>query len=284
MGQARSRSDPEISLFPFLSILVCIIGALMILILALTLAQGMLGDRREIVEVKRATEADQLLKEAAARAEELKQWSVEKEKGDAVTKELGTKKERFVVLTDKIEGVEEEKRKVEFAQAAAQKELENMLKQIEMIKSEKGPIEAEVERLRAQLAARKDSAKAQPKLVVRGSGSGAIATNTPLYFVECNGSGVIVHHRVKPLHFSTGSIGLDPAYDDFLRHVASTPKAMIVFLIREDGLNSYNRAAGWAENRYNVKHGKLPLPGQGAVDLSLFQPPDPPTPAKPSEP
>jgi outer membrane protein assembly factor BamB len=46
MGQARTRSDPEISLFPFLSILVCIIGSLMFLILVLTLVQGMLGDRR----------------------------------------------------------------------------------------------------------------------------------------------------------------------------------------------------------------------------------------------
>src|SRR3954447_8323685 len=114
MGQARTRSDPEISLFPFLSILVCIIGALMILILALTLAQGMLGNRRGIAEVVRATEADKLLKEAAARAEELKKWSTEKEKGEALHAELGTKKERFVVLTKKIEGVEEEKRKVEF--------------------------------------------------------------------------------------------------------------------------------------------------------------------------
>jgi seryl-tRNA synthetase len=244
----------------------------------------MLGDRREIVEVVRATEADKLLKEAAARAAELKRWSEEKEKGDALRAELGTKKERFVVLTEKIEGVEEEKRKVEFAQAAAQKELENMLKQIEMIKSEKGPIQAEVERLRAQVAARKATAEAPPKLVVRGSGSGAIATSTPIFFVECNGSGILVHHRVKPLHFSTGSIGLDAAYDDFLRHVASTPKAMIIFLLREDGLAAYNRAAGWAESRFNVRHGKLPLPGQGAVDLSLFQPPDSPTPAKPPEP
>ena len=102
--------------------------------------------------------------------------------------------------------------------------------------------------------------------------------------MECNGSGIIIHHRVKPIHISAGSIGLDVGYDDFLRHVASTPKAMVIFLLREDGLASYNRAAGWAESRFNVKHGKLPLPGQGEVDLSLFQAPDPPTPAKPPEP
>jgi seryl-tRNA synthetase len=275
MGQARSRSDPEISLFPFLSILVCIIGALMLLILVMTIVQGVLGDRRDVEEVARASEADKLLKEAEERARNIQQWEGEKEKGDALHAELGTKREKFVVLTKKIEGTEEEKRKVEFAQVAQQKELENMLLQIEMLKSEQAPLLADVEKLRAQLASRKATLEAKPRLVVRGSGSGAIAANAPLFFVECNASGIVIHNPAAPLHLSTGSIGLDPAYDDFLRHVASTPKAVVIFLLREDGLASYNRAAGWAESRFNVRHGKLPLPGQGEVDLSLFQPPKP---------
>ncbi len=277
MGQARTRSDPEVSLFPFLSILVCIIGALMLLILVLTLAQGALGNRREVSEVARATEADRLLREANERAREIKQWDSEKEKGDALHAEIGTKSERFVLLTQTIKGVEDEKRKIAFEQAAKQKELENMLQQIDMLKSEQTPLRTEVERLREQLAARKSGLDAKPRLVVRGSGSGMAAVTTPLFFVECNASGIIVHNPAAPLHLSTGSIGLDPTYDDFLRHVASTPKAVVIFLLREDGLASYNRAAGWAESRFNVRHGKLPLPGQGAVDLSLFQPPVPPS-------
>jgi len=281
MGQARTRSDPEITLFPFLSILVCIIGALMFLILVLTLAQGMLGDRRDVTEVARAREADQLLREAAERDRELKKWQAEKEKGDAVHAEIGTKRERFVVLTKKIEGTEDEKRKIDFAQAAQQKELENMLLQIEMLKSEQAPLLTEVEKLKAQLASRKATLDAKPRLVVRGSGSGAIAAKTPLFFVECNGSGIVIHNPTLRQRLSTGSIGLDPTYDDFLRHVAATPKAMIVFLLREDGLASYNRAAGWAESRFAVRHGKLPLPGQGEVDLSLFQAPQPTTPPAP---
>jgi seryl-tRNA synthetase len=271
MGQARTRSDPEISLFPFLSILVCVIGALMLLIIVMSIVQGVLGDRRDVDEVARAREADQLRREAAERAAAMQQWDTEKEKGDALRLELGTKRERFVVLTQKIEGTEEEKRKVEFEQLAQQKELENMLLQIEMLKSEQLPLRAEVEKLQAQLAARKATLAAKPRLVVRGSGSGAVAANTPLFFVECNAAGIVIHNPTLQQRLSTGSIGLDPIYDDFLRHVASTPKAMVVFLLREDGLVSYNRAAGWAESRFNVRHGKLPLPGQGEVDLSLFQ-------------
>src|SRR4051794_29062422 len=109
MGQARTRSDPEVSLFPFLSILVCVIGGLMVLILVLTIAQGVLGDRRDVDEVARATEADGLRREIADRQKEVQQWQAEQEKGDAVKLELGTNREQFVVLTKKIEGTVEEK-------------------------------------------------------------------------------------------------------------------------------------------------------------------------------
>ena len=272
MGQARTRHDPEITLFPFLSILVCVIGSLILLIVVLSIVQGVLGDRREASEVARAVEADRLLREAAEKAREIQLWQGEKEKGDAVRLELGTKRERFVLLTKKIEGTAEEKRKVAFEQAAQQKELENMLLQIEQLKSEQPALQAEVDKLTAQYAARKATLTAKPKLVVRGSGSGTVAGTNPLFFVECSASGLIIHKAMgEPIRVTTGSIGLDPGYDDFLRHVASTPKSIVIFLLREDGLNSYNRAAGWAESRFNVRHGKLPLPGQGSVDLSLFQ-------------
>ena len=277
MGQARTRSDPEISLFPFLSILVCIIGALLLLILVLAIAQGMLGDRRDVEEVARATEADKLQREFNGREREMQRWQGEKEKGDAVKLELGTKREQFVVLTKKIEGTAEEKRRVEFEQARMQKELENMLSQIDLLKSEQPALRADNEKLQAQLAARNANLNAKPKVVVRGSGSGAMAANTPLFFVECNASGLVIYNAQSGLvRVSTSSIGLDPGYDDFLHHVASTPKATVIFLLRDDGLAAYNRAAGWAESRFNVRQGKLPLPGQGEVDLSLFQNPKSP--------
>ncbi len=277
MGQARTRSDPEISLFPFLSILVAIIGALLLLILVLTIAQGMLGDRRDVDEVARASEGDKLRREFADREREMQGWSKEKETGDAVKLELGTKRERFVVLTRKIEGTVEEKRRVEFEQARMQKELENMLNQIDLLKSEQPALRDDVEKLQAQLAGRKANLEAKPKLVVRGSGSGAMAGNSSLFFVECNASGLVIFNAQSgPVRVSASSIGLDPGYDDFLHHVASLPKATLIFLLRDDGLASYNRAAGWAESRFNVRHGKLPLPGQGEVDLSLFQTPKSP--------
>ena len=271
MGQARTRSDPEITLFPFLSILLCIIGALVLIIVILTLVQTVLGDGRGIEEVARAREAERLRREMAARSEELKAWEAETEKGESLRRELGTKKERFVVLHKKIEGAAEEGRRVAFEHAAQQKELENLLLQIEQMQAEAPALRAEIEKLKAEVAARKLSLEAKPKIVVQGSGSGIAAGEMRIFFVECNSAGIAMHTPAGPQRISSGSIGTDAGYDDFLRHVALTPKSQVVFLLRNDGLTSYNRAAGWAESRFNVRHGKLPVPGQGEVDLSLFQ-------------
>ena len=57
--------------------------------------------------------------------------------------------------------------------------------------------------------------------------------------------------------------------------MAADPRSLVLFLMRKDGLGSYNRAAGWAESKFNVRTGKVPLVGQGEVDLSRFQQPNP---------
>ena len=43
MARERASAGPEISLFPFLSILACLIGALTILIVALSVSEGQAG-------------------------------------------------------------------------------------------------------------------------------------------------------------------------------------------------------------------------------------------------
>ena len=46
---------------------------------------------------------------------------------------------------------------------------------------------------------------------------------------------------------------------------------MILFLVRKSGKKSYDWAAGIAETKYRVAHGKLPIPNDGKIDLSLFK-------------
>ena len=70
---------------------------------------------------------------------------------------------------------------------------------------------------------------------------------------------------------STETIEKNPAYNSFLEEVKRTRDSMVLFLIRKSGVKAYEWAAGVAETKYAVKTGKLPIPNDGKIDLSLFQ-------------
>lgn len=271
MAQARTRSDPEVSLFPFLSILVCLIGALVLLIVILTMVQSAMGDGRSIEEFARARDADRMRKEMAQQEKELAKWEKKKDEAEKLEKKLQEVQQRYVLLRKRANTSADEKQKIEQQHALLQKELENLLIQLQEMQREKPSIQKAIEKLKAELIARKKNLDAKPKLVVQPSGSGAAAADTKLFFVECNAGGIAIHGEApEPIRITSGSIGADASYDAFLKKVAATPKSMVLFLMRDDGLGTYNRAAGWAESQFKVRTGKLPLPGQGEVDLSLF--------------
>lgn len=275
MAQARSRSDPEISLFPFLSILVCLIGALVLLIVILTMVQSMMGDGRSVEEFVRAREADQLRRQLVVQKKEVEEWKKEDEKAKQVAQDLQLKRERYVLLRRRLDVSADDKKKMEQTNAELQKELENMITQLETVKKEQPPIQADIAKLKAEIAKRKLNIDAKPTVVVQPSGSGTAGTDaSKLFFVECGGAGIVIHREEgEPQRITSGSIGTDASYDAFLKQVKATPNSMLLFLMRDDGLGSYNRAAGWAEGQFEVRTGKIPLPGQGAVDLSIFTKP-----------
>jgi hypothetical protein len=275
MAQARTRADPEISLFPFLSILVCLIGALVVLIVILTIVQSSMADGRNMDEVVRAREADKLRREIAAREKAHTDIKAVVDPAQKLAEELREKTERFVLLRKNLSTSAADKKKVEETNAELQKELENILLQIEAMAKEAPPIKAEIEKMKAEIVARKKNIDAKPKVVVQPTG-GAVAGDTQLHFVECTAAGIVLHQPgVPPQRLTSASIGVDAGYDEYLKKVAADPRSLILFLMREDGLGSYNRAAGWAESKFNVRTGKVPLVGQGEVDLSRFQQPNP---------
>ena len=60
---------------------------------------------------------------------------------------------------------------------------------------------------------------------------------------------------------------------EFLDSVKKVPKGKIVFLMRDDGTRSYSYGAGWAQSQHNYgveQVGKMPVPGQGQLDMALF--------------
>jgi hypothetical protein len=64
-------------------------------------------------------------------------------------------------------------------------------------------------------------------------------------------------------------IALDDDYGRYLRRVRVIRDAIVIFLIRPDGVDTYAIASQVAEN-HQVRHAKLPLPGEGELDFGRF--------------
>ncbi|MEE8580885.1 MAG: hypothetical protein V3T33_04770 [Myxococcota bacterium] len=253
--QRRDRRA-TVSLFPFLSVLACVIGTLTLLIAALAVGQvaaelGEEGDRAEPHEVlvaeQRAIEDLEDRIAAARRAgaalpavrAELRSLGVPPEAREAQRRRAVASRVKNAQLTQRI--------------AALEREQSGLAASLQLSRAELDALERRRE---------PGSITIQP----RGSGPALVP-----FFVECGAGGVRIH---KPgQHFSV-DLQLDDRadsarFDVFLRGVRGRADSTLIFLIRPDGVTGYERAVERA-NRLYVRHGKLPLPGLGPLDFGLF--------------
>lgn len=273
MAQRRESSGDEVSLFPFLSILACLIGALVLIIVVLVIAQAGKAEGRTPDEIRMAQEYQRMKKEIEERKlldASLKQKLAELEK---LQQEAEDRQQRYVKLRkllDSSKEVQEQNRQIS---QQLQKELDDLLTEIDGIKRQQTETKKEIALLMAELKKRQvPPDKKVPPVVVQPSGSG-MADTTKVYFVECSSGSLKVlgawgeDYRLG----STASIVVaDVAYNHFLAEVAKDANSLILFLIRDDGQASFNNGAGRAESDYKIRIGKLPIPGRGQLDLALF--------------
>ncbi len=152
-----------------------------------------------------------------------------------------------------------------------QKLLEQLIDQISAFKKERPGLEKELADLKAELAKRniKPDTKTPP-VRINPAGSG-ITANTEIFFIECNANGLIILDKGgEKKMVSAATIATDGQLASTLNRAKSSAKHLVLFLIRNDGNNTYKTAAVLAEEKYTLRTGKLPIPTQGEVDLSLF--------------
>ncbi len=297
MAKRRASGEGEVSLFPFLSILACLIGALVLMIVVLVIAQVGKAEGRSPEEIRRAQDYIKLKKEIEDRKELdviLKEKIAVLEK---LQKELEEKQQQFVKLRKLLstsKDIQEANLKIS---QQMQKELDDLLLEIEGMKKQQAESKKEIALLMAELKKREvPPDKKIPPVVVQPSGSG-MTEGTKVYFVEANGSGLKIlgaWGEDYRLSATAAVVVADVAYNHFLTEVAKDPKSLVLFLIRDDGQGAFNNGAGRAENDYKVRIGKLPIPGRGVLDLAMFEkfrgkitPPPaapPPAPAAPKPP
>lgn len=263
----RRREGLEVSLFPFLSVLACVIGALTLILASMAVSHvggsalegvrlGEQIDRAQAALVEASMELDALeerLKTVQAKAADQARLQ------DRLTG-LGLSPE--IDLEELESLVDERRRASEAAQLVARRD---------RLQAKRKALEQRVEGLRADVDARSD---ARHDLAMRIAPAGVGPAYRP-YFAECTEGYVEVHTTRSDFSYRVPKEdvlrGTD--FQRFLRRIRVLRNVKLVFLIRPEGVETFQLAATAAQ-RLDVPYAKLPLPGDGELDFSAFDVPD----------
>jgi len=262
----RRRAKRSISLFPFLSILACVIGTLTLLITALALGQM---DTDEMASELKLDYLKRQIEKTLARIEQLKEQLGEFESGaDDLLKQLADAKvelarlKRLKAALLENTGKKEEKPDIEIPVVDAEKHKKRVAQMQEQLETQ----EEQKQELVAELKERKGTAD-EAEVIIQPGGSGVDLEPT---FVECAASGIVIHDGEEPRRVLRADLRSDEGFLALLDRVAADPNATVIFLVRDDGLSTYYAARSLARSRY-ARNGKLPVIGHGKIDLSTFE-------------
>ncbi len=253
-----------------MSILACLIGILTLMISVSMQVQQMETEGKTEEELARATTNRDLKKKAIKKEQEIKKLEEQLKKDHSTVAELQKIKDKRIALTMELKDLKKAT-DPEKSDAALQKILENLKKEIVALKQERPPLSKRFKELLAELKARKEAPKPKESVVVRPRGIGQRGAKN-IFFIECNSTGIVIMTKGKPSKpISTAAIATSGAYNKHLDSVKKTRDSMVLFLVRKSGRTSYRWAAGIAETKYKVTTGKLPIPNDGKIDLTLFK-------------
>jgi len=259
MGRRVDTGDNEVSLFPFLSILACIIGVLTLMISTLALSQM---DNKAVAQV---------------------------EEYEKLTKELEEKEKAVAELESQLKDAKQAIEKQDQL-AQKQKQLEELLKQFSLATIKKAeldsqpnagevPVKQPIEELETELGSLKEQIaqltvelekkslppeEAEVTVLPGGSGTGIVPE-----FIECTKNQIVLHLKEGPIRVRINKISKDEDYVRLLDRVAGNPDAKVIFLVRDDGVHTWWRASQFA-NSLEVAHGKLPVLGHGKLNFHNF--------------
>lgn len=271
MARKRKDTGTSVNLFPFLSILVCIIGCLTLIIVVLNLIAMTKTEGREPEEVERAREFA-LLKQAEE--EDQKQYDELRALVDALVRmnqDLLAKRQKLALLKEMLESAE----KIDASREELIAKFQLLSQTNVRLVSDQERLAMEIEELAKELAQRQVPPD-PPALQVRPSGSGA---NTQPFFVEVADAMLLIHHSLTepPVEVPAGSVEISEEFRQLLDTVASRPFHTLILLVRgsegavanlakvNSTVTAFNERTG-----AGIIPGRLPLPGEGKVDLALF--------------
>ena len=264
MARRRAESDNPVSLFPFLSILACVIGTLIFLSSSLALSQIESEPEEELLQ--RVEELKQLKarkQEMEHTLEELTPMLEDLEKYREALRKLQAEAEKLRKKLAEREDPEARKRLEELLQR--QKELQEL---IEQRRREIAALREKLEELRRDIEQRRRVLSAPTVVVMPSENSGRQpGRGTESVFVEADGEGLILDPDGEKTRVTKSQLKKDGEFLKIIDYVADKEDRVLVFLLRNDGIETYRTAERFARHRGAVV-AKLPLIGDGMLDLS----------------
>jgi Skp family chaperone for outer membrane proteins len=254
MARPRKRRRPQVSLFPFLSVLACVIGALTLLIAASAVGRVAsdtvdleLYERleRQIAQGRRQLAAlSALAEDVATLGEEIAAARSEKERLAGDAEQARAALERNAPLRQKLAREEDRRRALEREAAALDERASE----------------------RREALARRQAELAAAPILIQPSGSGY---GLEPHFAECRRDGLVLYEGLerRKTHVPLHRIGTSAEYRRFLRSVRLREGATVVFLVRPGGVPAWRQAKVQARA---ARSGEIPLDGDGDLDFSLL--------------
>jgi hypothetical protein len=263
MARRKAGRQPAVSLFPFLSILACVIGTLTLMIAGLAISQM---DTPELASAEQLEKTKRRIDELKTQLADLQQQiKKSRSRDDATALKLLDKQQELYRIQKELRDLQA-KELPKAPAAAAMIDTKSLQQRIEQLQKELTERQAAAKKLAEELANRKKPPE-EAVVMVRPTGSGVgLKPN----FVECTSTSLVLHQGPSPKRIRKADIASSTDYLNLVETVAKQEKERIVFLVRDDGLSTYSAASRVAQDKY-ARAGKIPIIGQGKLDLSMFQ-------------
>lgn len=255
MARPRRRTRPSVSLFPFLSVLACVMGTLILLITASATSQIAAGG----VDIERYEHLEQEIAESRRQLATLR--DLEREVAD-VQGQLEKARARAEALEAERESAGDVLARTRPLRAS----LDEAEQQVTALEAKLAPLQRQGAAKRGELAERRRQLANAP-IRIRSAGSG---TGLTPQFVECRSDGIVMYEspdwqaRPLPLHLVPRS----GEYLRFLQRVGFDRGRSVVFLVRPGGIDAYREADAVAR-RQGLRRGAMPITRAGEIDFSV---------------
>lgn len=265
MARRPRPADDDISLFPFLSIIACVIGVLTTMIATLVLAQT---DTPDIAMIEEYEQKDKALEKIASEVEELRR---EVSVSNSTALVLRDERRALQISFEDLQELLAEFERVE-QELAQQKKVQVVIPPIDVkmretateMQTEYDSMKQQIAQLEKDLTDRKDRSEAKVTVLPQGSG-----LNFTPHFVECAETSIVMHNLNPAKRVRTGDAVKDKDFLQLLELVANGADDSIVFMVRSDGLSTYRTCKKLCTDR-DIRNGKIPVVGQGRIDLTAF--------------